>query len=184
MITNDSDLAVAALKQGKIIAYPTEAVFGLGCDPFNQSAVEKLLALKHRPASKGLILIADDWYQIAHLVKPIDESAMQRAQNSWPGPFTWVFPASDSAPVWICGDHPSIALRITKHPIARALCEAFAGPIVSTSANLDGMAPALNAEAVLHAFPEGVAVIINGAVGENVNPTTIRDVLTGKTFRD
>ncbi len=184
MITTNIDEAIKALKQGEVIAYPTEAVFGLGCDPFNKSAVEKLLTLKHRPVSKGLILITHDWNHVAQLTKSIDEIAMNRAQSSWPGPYTWVFPASDSAPSWIRGDHPSIALRVTQHPIASALCKAFGGPIVSTSANLDGMAPALNAEAVLHAFPEGVAVIINGAVGENVNPTTIRDVLTGKTFRD
>lgn len=183
MITNDTDLAVATLKQGKIIAYPTEAVFGLGCDPFNHSAVEKLLALKHRSVSKGLILIARDWLQVAHLVKPIDETAMQRAQNSWPGPFTWVFPASDSAPAWISGDHPSIALRITKHPIASAVCKAFGGPIVSTSANIEGSSPAKSAMEVEQVFQTGIAIILDGPLGESENPTSIKNVLTGEVLR-
>lgn len=183
MITNNRDLAVVALKHGEIIAYPTEAVFGLGCDPFNPSAVEKLLALKHRSVSKGLILIAHDWNQVAHLVKPIDETALQRAQNSWPGPFTWVFPASDSAPAWICGDHPSIALRVTQHPIASALCEAFGGPIVSTSANIDGSLPAKSAMEVEQVFQTGVAIILDGPLGESKNPTSIKNVLTGEVLR-
>ena len=108
---------------------------------------------------------------------------MNRAQNTWPGPYTWVFPASDNAPSWIRGDHPSIALRVTEHPIASALCEAFGGPIVSTSANIEGTPPAKTIAEVEHYFHSGISVILDGPLGEIDNPTTIKDALTGVTLR-
>ncbi|MBX9586209.1 MAG: threonylcarbamoyl-AMP synthase [Gammaproteobacteria bacterium] len=183
MISTKIDEAVTALKQGDVIAYPTEAVFGLGCDPFNKTAVERLLSLKRRSVSKGLILIASDWNQISSLTRPIDESTMNRAQNTWPGPYTWIFPASDSVPPWIRGDYPGIALRVTQHPLASALCEAFGGPIVSTSANLEGTPPAKAVEDLVNIFPTGIGVILAGPLGDSENPTTIRDVLTGDFLR-
>jgi L-threonylcarbamoyladenylate synthase len=175
--------AAIALTQGKIIAYPTEAVFGLGCDPFNKAAVEQLLKLKNRQASKGLILIAHNWEQVAHLITSINETAMQRAQATWPGPVTWIFPAADTVPSWIRGDHTGIALRITKHPIASALCQAFGGAIVSTSANSEGAPPAKDVDTLTHYFTSGIDVIMEGALGDAGNPTTIRDVMTGETIR-
>ncbi len=184
MISTKIDEAVTALQNGDVIAYPTEAVFGLGCDPFNKSAVEKLLSLKKRAVSKGLILITHDWYQVASLTSPIDDTAMNRAQNTWPGPYTWVFPASDSVPRWIRGDQHGIALRVTRHPLASTLCEAFGGPIVSTSANVEGTSPAKTIIDVLSNFPSGIGVILEGPLGDSENPTTIRDVLTGEILRN
>ena len=183
MITTNIEEALIALDKGDIIAYPTEAVFGLGCDPFNESAVQRLLALKHRPVSKGLILIAHDWEQVVLLTTPIDEVSLQRAQSTWPGPITWVFPAAQTAPPWIRGDHPSIALRITQHPLASALCQAFGGPIVSTSANVDGDPPAKDITTLKQYFSSGIDVILDGPLGDRTNPTPIRDVKTGKIFR-
>lgn len=183
MVSTKIDEAVAALNNGEIIAYPTEAVFGLGCDPFNKTAVERLLSLKRRSVSKGLILIASDWNQIASLTCPISESVIDRAQNTWPGPYTWIFPASDSAPTWIRGDYPGIALRVTQHPLASALCEAFGGPIVSTSANLEGTPPAKTVADLVNSFPTGIGLILAGPLGDSENPSTIRDVLTGDFLR-
>ena len=114
--------AVAALRAGGVIAYPTEAVFGLGCDPFNRTAVEQLCLLKQRQMDQGLILIAETFSQVEDFIAPIDNAALQRVHNSWPGPYTWVFPCSARAPKWITGTHSTIALRVTAHPIAAALC--------------------------------------------------------------
>ena len=182
-ITSDMAPAITALQQGGIIAYPTEAVYGLGCDPLNQAAVARLLSLKKRPVSKGLILIAAEWEQLACYVKPIPTQAMATVLATWPGPVTWLFPAARMTPDWIRGEHATVAVRVTAHPIARALCMHFGRPIVSTSANPAGQLPARDAEAVSKIFTAGVEIIVGGEVGGLLQPTEIRDVETGKTIR-
>ncbi len=175
--------AVESLKQGGVIAYPTEGVFGLGCDPFNEQAVNKILALKHRDVSKGLILIASSWEQVQELTQPIPEENLQKALNSWPGPYTWIFPASSKTPKWITGKFDSIAIRVTAHPTAQAICEQYGGAIVSTSANIEGEPPATTADEVKQAFTKGIDIIVEEPVGSLKQPTTIQDVLTGATLR-
>lgn len=183
IITKNIEAASDALKHGLLIAYPTEAVFGLGCDPFNEKAVHELLSLKHRAVEKGLILIAHDWHQIVDLCTAVNETALHRAHSTWPGPVTWVFPASEKAPPWICGNHPSIALRITQHPLASALCAAFGGPIVSTSANVEGAPPAQDSATVQRYFNSDLNLILEGSLGNLAKPTPIKDILTGEIFR-
>ena len=181
MNKNSTTQAVIALKQGGIIAYPTEAVFGLGCDPFNEIAVHKLLALKNRGVKKGLILIVATWEQARLLIQ---EDTLAHLPPSTTQPTTWVFPASKQAPSWICGEHPTIALRVVQHPIAQQLCLDFGGPIVSTSANLEGQTPARTKDKVLAQFPRGIEVIIDGATGGCENPSVIKNALTGKILRE
>lgn len=172
--------AIRALKQGEIIAYPTEAVFGYGVDPFNQAAVARLCALKQRNPAKGLILIASEWQQVAELTEAIAQERLDEILNTWPGPVTWVFPASELAPSWVCAPNHTIALRITNHPIANQLCTAYGGPIVSTSANVEGMPPAKTADEIDH---ESVAAIITGECGALERPTPVFDAVTGEQFR-
>jgi len=179
MRNNSISQAIIILKQGGIIAYPTEAVFGLGCDPFNETAVLKLLALKNRERKKGLILIAANWEQIKFLIQESETMRLPRITNQ---PTTWVFPASKNAPSWICGEHLTIALRITLHPIAQKICLDF-GPIVSTSANLEGKAPARTKNEVLAQFPSELDLIIDGETGGCKNPSAIKDAITGKILR-
>ncbi len=177
------DKAIAVLKQGGIIAYPTEAVFGLGCDPFNKNAVLRILEIKNRSADKGLILIAANWQHLENLVQPLDSNILQKAFAAWPGPITWVFPASNIVPAWIRGAYDSVALRITNHPIAKKICENYGGPIVSTSANIEGSPPARTVTEVLEYFPNKIDYIVPGEVGDLKQPTKIYDVLTGKILR-
>ncbi|CAM4447790.1 MAG: Threonylcarbamoyl-AMP synthase [Legionellaceae bacterium] len=176
--------AITVLKTGGIIAYPTEGVYGLGCDPFDPATVHRLLQIKQRNIYKGLILIAADWESIKKLVKdniPIEK--LKVAQASWPGPYTWIFPASDVVPPWIKGQFDTVALRITAHPIAHALCKAFEGPIVSTSANISAHSSLKLLEDVRKEFINKVDFILPGRVGDLNGPTLIRDVLTGETIR-
>jgi L-threonylcarbamoyladenylate synthase len=175
--------AVEILKNGGIIAYPTEAVFGLGCNPFNELAVVKTLQIKKRPIDKGLILIASDWQQIKELTAPIPESLLNKVFATWPGPTTWIFPASPKAPHWITGTYNSIALRITAHPIAKQICEEYGGAIVSTSANIEGMPPAINTTQVAAIFGNNVDFIMPGTVGDLTKPTVIIDVLSDRILR-
>ncbi len=180
-IINEFDKARQLLAEGKIIAYPTEGVYGLGCDPFNQQAVEKLLALKQRPVAKGLIMLISDWSQLTPLISAVPHSALEQVRATWPGPVTWVFPKAANVPEWLSGNYPSIAIRMTSHPIARGLCTD--GPLVSTSANISGLAPAIDMAGVCAQFPNGVDALITGSLGGINQPSAIYDVLSGKRLR-
>lgn len=179
------DSLVVALRAGGIVAYPTEAVFGLGCDPLNRGACERLFALKQRSPAQGFLLIAADFAQIAGLIDiaATPAAALSRAQASWPGPHTWIFPRSGDVPAWIVGEHAGIALRVTAHPPAVSLCRAFGGALVSTSANRHGEKPARGADEVRDRFGTELAQILNGAVGALEQPTPIRDASSGAVFR-
>ena len=175
--------AAQCLHDGKIIAYPTEAVFGLGCDPTNESAVRQLLFLKRRAPGAGLILIADRFEWFEPYVKPVSEALRQRAGSSWPGPVSWLFPRADSVPDWLAGIHDTIALRLTAHPICRALCAAFEGAIVSTSANPSSSEPARSAAQIDQYFGSLLGGIVAGALGNDGKPSEIRDLISGAVIR-
>ena len=185
-----TDLQLLTIKQGAqclleggVIAYPTEAVYGLGCDPDNREAVFRILELKNRPASAGLILVADRLERFAPYIGPVDEEARQRALSTWPGPVTWLFPRAASVPDWLAGVHETIALRVTAHAGCRALCDAFGGPIVSTSANPGSEEPARSAEQVDAYFKGRLSGIVEGALGDSDQPSEIRDLASGRIIR-
>ncbi|HET9836045.1 MAG TPA: L-threonylcarbamoyladenylate synthase [Rhodanobacteraceae bacterium] len=174
--------AAALLRSGGVLAYPTEAVFGLGCDPENHAAFEKIFALKQRPPEQGVLLIAGDFSQIASWIDAPPE-AIARAQATWPGAYTWIFPRTSRAPEWVAGGHDGIALRITAHGPAAALCRAFGGPIVSTSANVHGQPPARSANEVEGMFSEGLDGVLHGETGGLQRPTPIADAISGVIIR-
>jgi len=169
---------------GGIVAYPTEAVWGLGCDPFSQTAVHKILQLKNRPESKGLILVAANMDQISALLSGLSEDQIQTLTDSWPGPNTWVIEDSNEIyPAWVKGEHSSIAVRVTDHPLVMALCEAFGGPLVSTSANPSGMSSAVTEEQSVSYFGNTVDLYLSGATGGYTNPSNICVLDSGKLLR-
>ena len=143
-----TDTAAELLRDGQVIAYPTEAVYGLGCDPANESAVRKLLALKVRHESAGLVLIASEFSQIQPWVADVDEVLMEKAMQTWPGPVTWLFPRAAGVPDYVAGSHKTIAVRITAHQPSRLLCQASGSALVSTSANPSSASPARSAKEV------------------------------------
>ena len=177
--------AAAALRAGGVVAYPTEAVYGLGCDPRNEVAFNRLFELKQRPPTQGVLLIGADFDQVATYIDlaRTPAAALARAQASWPGPHTWIFPRAAEVPAWIAGSHAGIALRVTAHPPAAALCRAFGGAVVSTSANRHGEPPARSAAAVRAAFGDALAAIIDGPLGGLERPTAIRDAISGDVIR-
>lgn len=179
----DIERIARLLADGQLVAYPTEAVWGLGCDPQNASAVNALLRLKQRPVDKGLILVAASIEQFAPYLSEVTPAQRQQLEDSWPGPVTWLVPDRGFAPAWIRGQHSSVALRVSAHPVVAALCRAFGGPIVSTSANRAGMPEARDAATVVQQFGDELAAIAPGEVGEAAKPTEIRDLLTGVVLR-
>lgn len=175
--------AARVLRAGGIIAYPTESVFGLGCDPFDVLAVHRLLAIKQRPISKGLILVAADAEQFSALIQPPTAEQFCMMAKHWPGPTTLVLPASDLTPAWLSGEFSSLALRVSDHPQVRALCERFGGPIVSTSANFSGASPARTAAELQRRMGSSIDYVMPGRVGRLANPTQIIDASTGVILR-
>src|SRR3990167_7927244 len=143
----------------------------------------QILQLKQRAITKGFILIASSWEQVGSLVQPIGPKSLSRVFASWPGPVTWVFPSQPHVPHWIHGKHSSIAIRITDHPIAAKLCTLFAGPIISTSANIEGFPPIRDRRTLELTFNNKIDFIVPGALGSNINPTQIRDAISGEILR-
>jgi L-threonylcarbamoyladenylate synthase len=174
---------VHVLRQGGIIAYPTESVFGLGCDPHNPNAVNRLLELKKRPATKGLILISDSFARLQPFLAPIPGDRLAIVLASWPGPVTWVIPARADVPLWLRGRHTSLAVRVTAHPLAAALCAAAEMPLVSTSANLTRHPPARTALQARIRCDNRVDYVLHGETGGQTRPTQIRDALNGRVLR-
>jgi len=175
--------AARTIHGGGVIAYPTEAVFGLGCDPLNPDAVQNLLTLKQRPMNKGLILIAADIAQLTPFIAPLTPEAKTQLAHTWPGPHTWLLPARANTPRWIRGQHDTIAVRVTAHPVAAALCRAAGHALVSTSANPAGKTPAIDTLRVRRYFPNALDDILHGALGTETGPTPIRDLATKKLIR-
>ena len=177
--------ALHALRSGEVIAYPTEGVFGVGCDPDNPQAINKLLKLKQRPVEKGLILIAASYQQL----KPyIDETQLtpvqlQQVKQSWPGAITWIMPSSAKVSPWVCGQFDSVAVRVTDHPLVQKMCNAFAKPLTSTSANLTGQSPCLTSQQVRQQLGHQLAVVLDGQTGGREKPSEIRDARTSQVLR-
>lgn len=177
--------AVAAMAKGGVIAYPTEAVYGLGCDPQNSHAAHQILHIKLREESKGLILIASDISQLEAFVDfdSLPATRRREIEASWPGPVTWLIPVHDDVPHWLTGDHDTLAVRVTAHPVARALCEAAGHAIISTSANVSGRPAARSAMRVRTNFAHQLDYILGGSPGKRRKPSEIRDARTGEVIR-
>mgnify|MGYP000621829587 CR=1 FL=1 len=176
--------AARALTLGGVIAYPTEAVWGVGCDPFNEDAVRRLLALKRRPMHKGVILIAADMQQIEPLLRNLSEEEIERISATWPGPNTWLLPDPDNLiPYWIKGKHSSVAVRVSDHPGVQALCREFGSPVVSTSANPAAFPPADSSLRVRTYFGHNLDYLLPGKLGGLDRPTQIRDLRDQRVIR-
>ena len=175
-------MAATVLHGGGLIAYPTEAVYGLGCDPHNIDALQSLLALKRRPSTMGLILISDSIETaLGYINQPSDE-LVKKLHRSWPGPTTWIVPATGLNEL-VTGGRDTVALRVSAHPVCRQLCAAFGDVVVSTSANVSGKKPATNLLQLRRQFPAGIDHILGGALGDASCPTKIIDSLSDQVLR-
>ena len=171
------------IERGGVIAYPTEAVFGLGCDPFNENAVRRLLAIKKRPIKKGLILIASSMEQLDPFLSHLTSDHIEELKEHWPGPVSYVVPNTTMLPTWLRGEHSSIVFRVTNHPIAAAICKTWGGPIVSTSANVSGSDPAYHFYQ-MRKLQSCVDYVVPGATGLTRKPSRIVRLADGVILRE
>jgi len=173
------------LKQGGVIAYATESCFGLGCDPRNARAVRRILQLKGRPQSKGLILIAGKINQIKRYIAPLNAAQNKTLMREWPGPTTFLLPArsyTPATPRWLRGRHAKIAVRVTAHTGAASLCNALGMALVSTSANKSSMRPSKSYRDCARKFGHRV-MVSKGRIGNRNRPSTIIDFASGRILR-
>lgn len=175
--------AVSALHHGGVIACPTEAVWGLSCDPDDERAVTRLLALKRRQMAKGLILVAATQQQLGFLLADLPPEQQDKLAASWPGPATWLVPHRGRVPAWIHGAHDTVAVRVSDHPAIRSLCQAWRGPLVSTSANPAGAQAPVESFQVRRYFRGTLDYLLPGSLGRSGRPTTIRDLASGEIIR-
>ena len=175
-------LASRCVTSGGIIAYPTESVYGLGCNPWDIAAVRRILALKRRRPDKGLIIVAASVDQLQPFIDTTQAIPWDSVLASWPGPVTWVLPAKKQVPTLLRGVHGGMAVRVSAHPIVQELCQS-AGLLVSTSANPEGRSPAKSAFRVRAYFGDGLDYILTGPTGGSPGPTAIRDALSGRVIR-
>jgi len=177
-----NDIA-SLVKQKGIIVYPTEAVFGLGCNPQCEHSIQRILTIKQRSASKGLILIAASLEQLSPYIQPLIPKAAQRIQASTSHPTTWLVPVSQDTSSLLTGAHKTIAIRLTQHPHCIALCNALGYPLISTSANPAGLPPAMTINQVQTYFSASIDGILDAPLGHATSPSEIRDVLNNKRIR-
>lgn len=182
-ISSQPEDAITVLQTGGIIAYPTEAVFGLGCNPANEAALTRLLALKQRPAHKGLILIAAQLEQLSTYIPELSAEILARILPTWPGPITWLLPVHAEVSPLLRGEHQTLAVRLSAHPVCQALCQQFGSPIVSTSANLATQTPARDLSTLNQYFADQIDLALDLPLGQQQNPSEIRNALTGQLIR-
>jgi len=177
--------AVSLLQEGEVLAYPTEAVYGLGCLPRLKESVYRILSLKKRPVEKGLILVAATMEQLKPLLdlRQIKEKRLADILKTWPGPYTWVFPATEQVPHWITGSHHSVAVRLSAHPVVQALCLGLGSPIVSTSANVATEPPLGDLELLRQVFSGKISGVVAGDLGGLGQPTSVQDAITNRILR-
>ncbi|PHS72948.1 MAG: tRNA threonylcarbamoyladenosine biosynthesis protein RimN [Cycloclasticus sp.] len=174
---------VEQLHRGGVVGYPTEAVFGLGCDPLNAKAVALLQALKGRSSDKGFILIASEFAQIKPYIKVLDDSVVAKILAITHEPTTWILPANEAVPTWLTADDKTIAIRLVQHGLAKELCDLAGMAITSTSANVSGSVPFKTAYQTRLKFSAKGVYTISGRVGKSSKPSRIIDPLLNKKLR-
>lgn len=177
------DQAARTVIQGGVIAYPTEAVYGLGCLPDDEFALERIVRIKRRDARKGLIIVAAAIEQLYELADIPDDRAGNEMRSTWPGPVTWIVPASREVSSLVTGGRSTVAVRVSDHPVVRRLCHRIGGALVSTSANTAGQRPARTALMVRRQLGRAVDYVLAGPLGNSARPTEIRDLRTGRIVR-
>jgi len=175
--------SIQLLKNKHVVFYPTESVFGLGCDPESKNAVNKILVIKNRNINKGFILVSHNYSQVEHYVEYSRLTiCKQELFSYWKNMNTVLLPSKDSVPYWITGDSKLIAIRISNHSVIKNICIGFGKPIISTSANISGKAPCKTLLDLQEQFGNDINVV-KGSLGSNKSPSNIINAITQEYVR-
>lgn len=172
----------AHIKAGGLIAYPTESCFGIGCNPFNRKAINRIIKIKKRDKNKGMIVVAGKIGHLDRLIKPLSNNDFEYLNCFWPGHYSFILPTKRNVPVNLTGKHNKIAVRVSSHKLIQQLCSYLAIPLVSTSANKSGFRSIKNNKECLKQFGKSI-LILPGNIGFAKNPSTIIDLVTKQVIR-
>jgi L-threonylcarbamoyladenylate synthase len=178
-LNRDIEEAVGILRRGGIIVYPTETVYGIGCDPMNYNACMRILDITKRDTSKAMLLLAYSAEQVTEMAGPLNEQALLLAEKFWPGPLTIIIKPSKNIPGYLLGKTEGAAFRVTSHPLSSAITKEFGMPIISTSANFSGGEPVENYQEALTIFGNKVDIVLNSDFKMKGKPSTIVDTTSG-----
>jgi L-threonylcarbamoyladenylate synthase len=170
---HDLQQAVLVLRQGGVVAFPTETYYGLAVDPFNSQAVSRLFALKRRPAAKPVLALIDGPARLPLLTVGIPKPFSVLMTAFWPGPLTLIFPALPGLSPQLTAGTGTIGLRISSHPLAGQLCALAGGAITATSANRSGTHPAQSEQEVVGQFGDEVDWLVRGGSTRGGLPSTV-----------
>jgi len=178
----DIERAVALLREGQVIAYPTETIYGLGADVQDRKAVKRIYDLKARDYGLPISILVADLRMLRDVVNDVPDRALLLMRKFWPGPLTILFPASQIIPKGLVTNTGKVGVRISSHPVASALVEQFGRPMTTTSANLSGFPPSLSVKHVHKYFGDKLPCIIDGGECEPSRGSTVVD-LSEETMR-
>lgn len=170
------------LDRGGVIAYPTESVYGLGCEPNHLAAIARILEIKNRPVSKGLILLVSHFSQALPFVKPLSNFDVNRISQVQPRATTWLLPKRVTAPELLCGQYDTLAVRLTQHPVAKQICDYTNSALISTSCNLTGKPELINAVSVRNQMKTQLDWIVSAPCGGQ-KPSRIIDFMSNRKIR-
>lgn len=171
-----------AVSRGAVFGYPTDTIWGLGCHPLIESSAARIQQIKRRPPGKGLILLSS---RIEYCAAYIDADAetLRPIRKPQETPTTWLVPASDFCPAWLHGSFPTVAVRITDHPLLQRICDQLEAPVISTSANRSGRPPVRNALQMRAQFGEELDFIVTGFALGTGRASEIKSLATGEVSR-
>ncbi len=175
--------AYQVIQAGGLLIYPTEGVYGIGCDPHNSEAINKLINLKKRNPNKGIILIASDFAMFEAFIKPLSNEILEQISKYKSDPVSWIVPATEHCPGPLTGNRSTLAIRVSSHPFVQSLCKQLGHAITSTSANVSGQNPINNAKELNKAFGFAVDYIVPLPVGSLGKPTPLFDAISGQQLR-
>ncbi len=172
------------IKFGAVIAYPGDTIWGFGCHPLLKDSVDRILQIKQRSASKGLILLSSELdFCLPYISSHLSANDIALLKKSTPQPTTWLIPASRNCPSWLRGGFSTIAIRIPNHPFIKALCNELESPIVSTSANISGKTTIRNSIQARRLFANQLDHIISGYQSGTGRPSEIKSLESGDIIR-
>ena len=169
----DIHQAAQILREGGLIAFPTETYYGLAVDPFNEVALQRLFAVKNRPTVKPVLVLIPSRKHLGRMTETIPVAAESLMEKFWPGPLTMVFPAQKRLSEMLTGGTGTIGVRISPHPVPQALLQVYNAPLTATSANRSGGEAAVSETDVYEIFGDDVDMILGKGRTPGHKPSTL-----------